>query len=170
MTPSELRNSSSSVSLRLLALLGAPPLYTVDALPRFRDCRGGPVVIIVAGFCLLRMRAVAAARGEGESNSALTNGSSSSSSSPSSSSSNSSAIKGRAAVRDGGRVLRGVGAGSGDSGGRLSNLLCADVLRFRRGGVGGRGTCVTSSGSGRGGDCGSASSASSGPWTITAGT
>jgi len=57
-----------------------------------------------------------------------------------------SAIRARAAGRDGGRVLRGVGTGSGDSGGRLSNFLCADVLRLRRGGVGGRAVRVTSSG------------------------
>jgi hypothetical protein len=167
--PSEFRSSSSSVRLRA-DLLGAPPLCNDDTLPLRRVCRRTPppvaaatATVEVAGLRSLRGRAATATRGE--SRTALASGSSSSSLS----STCSSTIRGRVAVRNGGRILRGEGAGSGDRGGRLSNALCADIPRLRRGGVGGAGVTLSGSESG-GGGARSASSASSCPCTTIAGT
>lgn len=166
--PSEFRSSSSNVRLRA-DLLDAPPLCVDDMLPLRRAGRGAPppvaaaavTVVVVAGLRSFRGRAATAARGE--SGTALASGSSSSSTD---------STRGRTAFRNGGRALRGEGsAGSGDRGGRFSNTLCTDIPRLRRGGVGGRGTGVTLSGSeSGGGGAGSASSVSSCPWTTIAGT
>jgi hypothetical protein len=168
--PSEFCSSSSSVRLRA-DLLGAPPLCKDDTLPLRRACRrtlppvaaATATVVEVSGLRSLRGRAATATRGE--SRTALASGSSSSSLSLTCSST----IRGRVAVRNGGRILRGEGAGSGDRGGRLSNALCADIPRLRRGGVGGTGVALSRSESG-GGGARSASSASSCPCTTIAGT